>query len=86
MDIQIGKVTHYYGKLGVAVVDVMNQSLRVGDVVSISGHDKESTQEITSLQVEHEKVQTVHAGESCGIKVDQPVKAGDILYLRTKHL
>lgn len=86
MDIQIGKVTHYYGKLGVAVVEVLSQALRVGDMIRISGHDSEYTQVVTSLQVEHEKIPMVNAGESCGIKVERPVKAGDMVYLLTKRI
>ncbi len=81
MDIQIGKVTHYYDKIGVAVVEVMSQALKVGDTVKISGHDHEHTQRVTSLQVEHKKVSEVNPGESCGMQVDKPVKAGDVLYL-----
>lgn len=81
MDIQVGKITHYYDKIGVAVVEVMNQKLKVGDTVKVSGHDKEYTQEVTSLQIEHQQVNEVGVGESCGIKVDQPVKEGDVLYL-----
>lgn len=81
MDVQIGKVTHYYDKIGVAVVDVKSQPLKVGDTVKISGHDKEFTQKVNSLQVEHRQVNEVPIGESCGMKVDQPVKAGDVLYL-----
>ncbi len=81
MDIQIGKVTHYYDKIFVAVITVMNQPLKVGDTVKLSGHDNEFTQKITSLQIEHDQVPSVAVGETCGMKVDQPVKAGDVLYL-----
>lgn len=84
MDIQVGKVTHYYDKLAVAVIEVTNQSLKVGDSVKISGHDKEFVQEVESLQIEHEKVPKVSKGDSCGMKVDQAVKEGDVLYLLTK--
>ena len=84
MDIQIGKVTHFYDKLGVAVVEVGKQPLKIGDRVKISGHDNEFTQEVDSLQVEHTKVDKVPKGETCGMKVVQPVKAGDVLYLLTK--
>lgn len=83
MDIQIGTVTHYYDKIGVAVVEIMNQALKIGDTVKISGHDKEFTQEVSSLQIEHEKVKEVKPGDSCGMKVGKPVKAGDVLYLLT---
>ncbi|MEK7141894.1 MAG: hypothetical protein AAB800_05145 [Patescibacteria group bacterium] len=81
MDIQIGKVTHYYDKISVAVIEVMNQPLKVGDTVKISGHDNEFVQKITSLQIEHDQVAQVAVGETCGMKVDQPIKAGDMLYL-----
>lgn len=81
MDIQIGKVTHYYDKIGVAVVDVKNQPLKVGDRVKISGHDKEFTQKIESLQIEHKQVKEVAVGETCGMKVERAVKPGDMLYL-----
>ena len=84
MDIQIGKVSHYYDKLKVAVIEVTKQSLKVGDTVKISGHDKEFTQEVGSLQIEHEKVAKVTKGDSCGMEVDQPVKEGDVLYLLAK--
>lgn len=81
MDIQIGKVTHYYDKIGVAVVEIMNQPLKVGDSVRISGHDKEFTQDVASLQIEHKQVETVPVGETAGMKVDQPVKEGDRMFL-----
>lgn len=81
MDIQIGKVTHYYDKIGVAVVDVVKQPLKVGDTVKISGHDNEFTQSVESLQIEHEKVSKVAAGTTCGMKVEKAVKEGDALYL-----
>lgn len=84
MDIQIGKVVHYYDKLAVAIIEVMNQKLKTGDKVKISGHDKEFTQEVSSLQIEHAQVKDVPVGETCGMKVDQPVKEGDALYLLTK--
>ena len=83
MDIQIGEISHYYDKLCVAVIEVAAQKLKVGDIIRISGHDKEFTQEVESLQVEHDKVQEVSPGESAGLKVDEPVKAGDRVFLVT---
>ncbi|KKU81178.1 MAG: Translation elongation factor-like protein [Candidatus Gottesmanbacteria bacterium GW2011_GWA1_47_8] len=84
MDVQIGKITHFYDKIGVAVVEVTNQSLRVGNKIKISGHDNEFNQIIESLQVEHAQVSEVKPGESCGVKVNESVKAGDVLFLVTK--
>lgn len=84
MDIQVGVVTHYYDKIGVAVVEVKNQPLKVGDMVRISGHDKEFKQSVDSLQIEHKQVIEVPAGETAGMKVEQTVKEGDRLFLVTK--
>lgn len=84
MDVQIGKVTHYYDKIGVAVVDVMKQPLKVGTMVKISGHDNEFNQTVSSLQVEHKPVSKIAAGESGALKTDKPVKEGDAIYLVTK--
>lgn len=84
MDIQIGKVTHYYDKIGVAVIVVINQRLKIGDLIKISGHDSEFNQKVESLQVEHDQVDEIAVGDTAGMKVDKPVKAGDVLYLLEK--
>lgn len=81
MDIQIGKVIHYYDKIGVAVVKVAKQPLKVGDTVKISGHDNEFEQKVESLQVEHLQVNKIGKGEEGALKVDKAVKEGDVLYL-----
>jgi len=78
-DVQVGKVTHFFDKIGVAVIEV-TKPLKVGEWVKISGHDSEFEQEVTSLQMEHEAVTKVKKGDSVGMKVDKPVKEGDVLY------
>ncbi len=84
MDVQVGKVTHYYDKIGVAVVEVMKKALKVGANVKFSGHDNEFTQAVESLQMEHEQVKELKVGQSGGMKTDKPVKAGDAVYLAPK--
>ncbi len=76
---KVGRVTHYYDKISVAVVDILG-TLAVGDKVKISGHDNEFEQTIGSMQVEHENVETTKKGETVGLKVDQPVKKGDEIF------
>ncbi len=78
-DIKVGTVTHYYDKIGVAVINVL-APIKAGDRIKISGHDKEFEQEIASLQVEHQNIQTAKKGDDVGMKVDQPVKDGDEVY------
>lgn len=61
----------------------MKQPLKVGDRVRISGHDKEFTQTVDSLQVEHKQVKQLKPKEEGAMKVTEPVKEGDVLYLAT---
>lgn len=74
-NLKVGVVTHYYDKIGVAVVD-LTSSLHVGDVVKISGSN-DFSQTVTSLQVEHEKINAAKKGDTVGLKTDQAVKPGD---------
>lgn len=78
-DTKIGKITHYFNKISVAVVE-LSATLKAGDRIKISGHDNEFEQEITSMQIEHEQVKQAGKGKSIGLKVDQPVREGDEVY------
>lgn len=63
---------------------MMKQPLKVGDTVKVSGHDREFTQTVDSIQVEHKQVSQLGAGEEGAVKVNESVKEGDVLYLVTK--
>ena len=76
----IGKVVHYYDHLGVAIVDLEKGSLKVGQKVKFQHGDEEFTQEVGSLQVEHQGVEEVKKGDSFGLKVNQPTKPGTLVY------
>lgn len=72
-DKKIGKVSHYYDKIGVAVVD-LTADIKKGDKIKITKDDQEFEQEIQSMQVDHKEVTTAKKGDSVGLKVDQEVK------------
>lgn len=73
MNVKVGKVTHYYDHIGVAVVAVA-KTIKVGDKIKIKGHDGEFTQSVDSLQLEHKAIKSAKPKTSVGMKVDQPVK------------
>ena len=79
-EIKIGKVTHYFGKLGVAVVEVTQGSMKIGDEVHIKGHSTDFVQKVTSMQIEHDKIEMAEPGMSIGMKVNEPVRANDLVY------
>lgn len=78
-DMKVGKVTHYYDKIGVAVVD-LEDSLSVGDKIKVTGHGNEFTQQVSSMQLDHQDLQKAKKGQAIGLKVDQKVKEGDEVY------
>ena len=77
----LGKVTHYFDHLEVAVIKLgKGASLKNGDKVQFKGSSTDFAQEVGSLQVGHKDVEAVKAGDDFGIKVDKPVKEGDQVY------
>ena len=76
----IGKITHYFGHIGVAVIE-LSGTLKEGDTIRIiGGADTDFNQTVGSIEVEHKKVETAKAGESVGLKVDQKVREGYKVY------
>jgi len=75
----IGKVTHYFGKIGVAVVK-LTAPLSLGDMVHFRGTSTDFTQTVDSMQIEHKPVQEAKAGEEVAIKVGARVREGDEVY------
>jgi len=81
LDKLIGKVVHYYDKLGVAIVELESGEIKVGDELKFKRGDGEFTQKIDSLQVDHKMVELVKKGDSFGLKVDQPTKVGTEVFI-----
>ena len=81
MDKPIGKVVHYYDKLGVAIIDLGSGGLKVGDELKFKHGEEGFTQKVESLQVDHKDVDSVKKGDSFGLKVDKPTKPGTQVYL-----
>lgn len=82
MEKQIGQVTHYYNRIGVAVLE-LNEGLKVGDTIHIVGHTTDFTQRVESLEVDHRKLQSVGAGADVALKVADRVRQGDKVFIET---
>lgn len=79
-EMQVGKVTHYFAKIGVAVIEVTGSSIKVGDTLHIKGHTTDFRQKVSSMQIEHENVEMAEPGNSIGLKTNEHVRAGDLVY------
>ena len=76
----VGKVTHFFGKIGVAVVELSSE-LRSGDRIAIEGPAGIVEQVVNSMQINKEQVESAGRGESIGLKVDSKVREGDVVYI-----
>lgn len=76
---EVGRVTHYYTKIGVAVISLID-TLSVGDRILIKGTTTNFEQSVESMQIEHKNVNTAYSGQSVGLKVAQRVREGDKVY------
>ena len=79
-EMQVGKVTHYFSKIGVAVIEITDGSIKVGDEIHIKGHTSDFKQKVDSMQIEQDKIEMAEPRQSIGLKVAEPVRANDLVY------
>ena len=79
-EMQVGKVSHYFSKIGVAVIDITDGGIKIGDEIHIKGHTTDFKQKVTSMQIEQDKIEIAEPKQSIGMKVSEPVRQNDIVY------
>ncbi len=77
---QIGRVTHYFGNIQVAAIEITDGVLRVGDTIRIKGHTSDFTQTIDSMQIDKKAVQEAVAGQTIGMKVKEHARPHDLVF------
>lgn len=79
MELKAGVITHFYKKIGVAVLD-LSEPLQVGDTIRILGRTTDITQKVESMQIEHQNVERAEKGQRIGLKVQGDVREKDLVY------
>jgi putative protease len=80
--VKVGRVTHFFPKISVAVVE-LTAALAVGDRLVFKGPNTDFEQVVESMQIEHNNVQRAEAGQSIGLKVSERVRETDSVYKKT---
>jgi putative protease len=83
MEVRIGKITHYYNKIAVAVM-VTSGEMKIGDYLHIRGHTTDFYQPVTSMEIEHQQVSSVGPASEVALKVKEEVRRGDRVYKVTE--
>ena len=76
----IGKVVHWYDKIGVAVIKLAG-GLKVGDSVRVAHGDKEFTETIASIELDHAPVKSGKSGEEIAVKLSEKAGESSLVYL-----
>lgn len=79
-EVELGKVTHYFSKIGVMALTITHDVLRVGDTIHVKGHTSDFTQKIDSMQIDNKSVTEAVAGQSVGMRVSQHAREHDEVY------
>ena len=77
--IEIGQVSHFFSKIGVAVVD-LTLPLAVGDRILVKGPQTDFEQTVDSMQIDRKPIERAEGGQSIGLKTAQIVKEKDTVY------
>lgn len=75
----IGKISHYFGNIGVAVIK-LSDKLKTGEDIRMVGGETDFTQKVDSMEVDHKKVKEAKKGDSVGLKTEQKVREGYKVY------
>ena len=75
----VGRVTHYYDKIRVAVVK-FSVPVKKGDTVRFEGGGKSFSQTLGSIEKDHKKVVRVKKRQEVGVKVAKQVREGYRVY------
>jgi putative protease len=79
---KVAKITHYFDRIGVAAM-ILEDDLSVGDWIAFGkGDELLFEQEVTSMQMEHQDIESAAPGDAVGMKVKQQVREGVDVYKR----
>lgn len=75
MDKEVGKIIHWYDKIGVAVVK-LSGSLKVGDTIKVKKGGEEVEDTVSSMQLDHKDIQSGKKGDEVAVRLSQKAKEG----------
>ena len=80
MEEEIGRITHYFAKVSVGILEMTKGEIGIGDTIHIKGHTTDFYQNIDSMQVDHIPVESAKTGDTVGLKVENPVREKDLVF------
>jgi translation elongation factor EF-1alpha len=75
----IGTVTHWFGHLSVAGVS-LTAPLAVGERIHIRGHTTDVVETVSSMEIEHRKVDHAEPGDDLALAIEGHVHEHDLIF------
>lgn len=75
----VGKITHFYPKVVVAVVKVKG-TIKIGNKLKFKKGAEEFEQTVESMQINYKDIKSAKKGQEIGLKVNQKIKEGWEVY------
>ena len=76
----IGSVTHFFKGPSVAVVKLTEGEVAVGNEIHFVGHTTDFTERVTSMEVDHKKVERAGVGNEIAIQVVDRARPHDQVF------
>ena len=76
----IGKISHYFSDIGVAVIKLSGVLVQKDEIRIIGGENTDFNQKVASMQIDHKEVKKAKKGDSVGLKVLEKVREGYKVY------
>lgn len=75
----IGKITHYFNGIGVGIIE-LTDAFKAGEKIHVKGASTDFEQVVSSMQIDRKEIGEAKAGDAIGVKTDQKVREGDLVY------
>jgi len=77
----VGVVIQYFAKVEAAAVQITEGEIKIGDTLHFKGATTDFEQNIDSMQIDRDSIQSATTGQAVGIKVRERVWPNDKVFL-----
>ena len=77
---EIGYISNFLNKISVAIIEMTDGTLAVGNTIHILGRSTDFTETVSSMEIDHVSVDTVKKGDSLGLRVSENTRSKDKVY------
>ncbi len=82
----VGHVTHYYPKIGVALINLKHEGLKLDENIQIEGDKTFIEQKVESMEMDNKKIKKAKKGEEIAIEVKDKVFNNDNVFILKERI